>query len=230
MEKENLVVFTGAGVSAESGVDTFRTDNGLWMNHKVEDVATPEGFKKDKDKVNEFYNNLRELESKKKPNGAHMLLSHLEDDYNVTIVTQNVDSLHERGGSSNVIHLHGELNKVRSLSNTNDVIYWGDKPITKEDNLRPHIVWFGEQPLDINKSIKSIKEADVMVIIGTSFNIEYTIELVNKCGLIPIYFIDPNPDTTIFGDKEVTFIREKAVKGMSQLYEILNKEKEINNN
>lgn len=225
--KKNIVVFTGAGVSEESGIDTFRTDNGLWLNHKIEDVATPEGFKKDPELVNNFYNNLRSKLKDVKPNEAHMLISDLQDDYNVTVVTQNVDDLHERSGVSNVIHLHGELTKVRSISNPHEIIDWGYKPITDNDRgknnsrLRPHIVWFGEYPFKVIEAQYVIEKADIMIVIGTSFSIGYTVDLVNQCGMVPIYFIDPNPDIAIFGGKDVTYIKEKAVKGMTQLYKIL---------
>lgn len=230
MSKKNIVVFTGAGVSAESGVETFRTDNGLWMNHKVEDVATPEGFKRDRDLVNEFYNKLRSELKDIKPNEAHMLLSDLEDKYNVVVITQNVDDLHERGGSSEVIHLHGELLKVRSVSNKHEIIEWGYKPIMDSDRgdnnarLRPHVVWFGEYPFKVAESELAIEFADIMIVIGTSFNIGYTVDLVNRCDKdIPIYFIDPNPDIAVFKSKNVTYIKEKAIKGMKEVYKILNK-------
>jgi NAD-dependent deacetylase len=226
--KRKIVVFTGAGISAESGLETFRDADGLWMNHKVEDIATPEGFKRDPELVNAFYNKRRSEAYKAKPNEAHMLLSDLEDKYEVTIVTQNVDSLHERGGSSNVIHLHGELDKVRSVSNPNEIIDWtGD--ITDEDRgegnarLRPHIVWFGEMPFGVKEAYKAMEDADIMIVVGTSFNITYTLDMVNSVGImIPIYFIDPKPDEGVFDfPNRIEYIKEKAVKGMKLVFDKL---------
>jgi NAD-dependent deacetylase len=231
MGKKKIVFFTGAGVSAESGVATFRTGDGLWMNHKVSDVATPEGWANDRDLVNKFYNERREELSNVKPNEAHMLISDLEDDYDVTVVTQNVDDLHERGGSSNVIHLHGELSKVRSTSNPNEVIEWGYKPLTDSDRgennarLRPHIVWFGEMPFRVTDAAIAIEEADIMVVIGTSFNIGYTLGLVNVCKRdIPIYYIDPKPALGIFeGKHNLNMVTKTATKGMKIITNILKK-------
>ena len=161
-----------------------------------------------------------------------MLLSDLEDKYDVTIVTQNVDDLHERGGSSKVIHLHGEITKVRSLSNPQEIIEWGSKPITDSDRgennarLRPHIVWFGEMPFRVPEAYDAMESADIMIVVGTSFNIGYTLDMVNSVGImIPIYFIDPKPDKDVFDfPNRIEYIEEKAVKGMDKLYKILNDE------
>jgi len=227
--KKKIVVFTGAGISAESGLETFRDTDGLWLNHKVDDIATPEGFKRDPELVNDFYNKRRSESYKAKPNEAHMLLSDLEDKYDVTVVTQNVDDLHERGGSTNVIHLHGELNKVRSLSNPKEIIEWENKPITDEDRgennarLRPHIVWFGEMPFRVAEAYDAMESADIMIVVGTSFNIGYTLDMVNSVGImIPIYFIDPKPDEGVFDfPNRVEYIKEKAVKGMKLVFDKL---------
>ena len=217
--KKKIVVFTGAGISKESGIDTFRTDNGLWLNHNVDDVASVEGFERNPEMVNNFYNKLRSDIYNKKPNEAHLLLSDLEDKYDVTIVTQNVDSLHELAGSSNIIHLHGELNKVRDLS-TSEIIDYGNKPITEHDKYRPNIVWFGEYPFRINDAYSAFINADILIVIGTSFNITYTIDLVNSFDIIgPIYFIDPVPNKTVFDFPDrIKYIEETATKGMKKVF------------
>lgn len=232
MEKKKVVVFTGAGVSAESGIATFRTgDDGLWMNYKIENVATPEGWKEDRDLVNQFYNERRAELEIAEPNNAHKLLAELEKDFDVTIITQNVDDLHERGGSTNVIHLHGELTKVRSTANEHEILDWGYKPLGDSDRgknnarLRPHIVWFGEWPFRTNEAYDAIVSADIMIVIGTSFNIGYTPALVNSCpNNIPVYFIDPKPTFNIFSNESrVNYINKPASKGMEIITSILNK-------
>ncbi|WP_047043993.1 Sir2 family NAD+-dependent deacetylase [Vibrio mexicanus] len=175
----NIVVLTGAGISAESGIQTFRAQDGLWENHRIEDVATPEGFAKDPDLVQSFYNMRREkLQSPNiKPNAAHIALGELEKylDGKVTIITQNIDNLHERGGSQNVIHMHGELLKAR-CSESNQVIEQKGDIVTGEmchccqipSQMRPHIVWFGEMPLRMGDIYAALEEADLFISIGTS--------------------------------------------------------------
>ncbi|MGR5557052.1 Sir2 family NAD+-dependent deacetylase [Vibrio fortis] len=175
----NIVILTGAGISAESGIQTFRAQDGLWENHKIEDVATPEGFQRDPDLVQAFYNKRRKgLQSPDiKPNAAHKALGELEKrlDGKVTIITQNIDNLHERGGSDNVIHMHGELLKAR-CSESNQVIEHKDDILTGElchccqipAQMRPHIVWFGEMPLRMGDIYSALEEADLFISIGTS--------------------------------------------------------------
>ncbi len=179
MKYKNIVILTGAGISAESGIDTFRAKDGLWENHKIEQVATPEGFEADPDLVQEFYNQRRcHLQSKRiEPNAAHTALGKLESQLNgkVTVITQNIDNLHERGGSKGVIHMHGELLKARcsrseqAFEHTSD-IKTGDLCHCCQPGaqLRPHIVWFGEVPLYMEKIYSAIKEADLFISIGTS--------------------------------------------------------------
>ena len=200
MNKKKIFVFTGAGISVESGVETFRTDeNGLWYNHKIEDVATPDGWRRDKEKVLNFYNQRRSQLKDVQPNLAHKILADLENDYDVTVVTQNVDDLHERGGSTNVIHLHGELKKVRSTLNPNFIYDWeddvnlGDK-CEKGSQLRPHVVWFGEM-LDetlVSKAKDAAKEADACIVVGTSMLVYPANEIpFYTKEETPIYYVDP---------------------------------------
>lgn len=185
MKKTKIVVLTGAGVSAESGVSTFRDSNGLWENYKVEDVASIEGWYRDPALVLEFYNARRAQLAEVKPNAAHIAIASLEQDYDVTVVTQNVDNLHERAGSTKIIHLHGELTKVRPENCCNDrdgyseetVFDIGTDSINIGDmapngaQLRPHIVWFGEAVPKIEKAIDAVEAADMLLIVGTSLQV-----------------------------------------------------------
>ncbi|MFK7808177.1 MAG: NAD-dependent deacylase, partial [Saprospiraceae bacterium] len=197
---KKIVILTGAGISAESGIATFRDANGLWENHDVMEVASPEGWRKDRELVLEFYNQRRRQLHEVGPNDGHRALVDLEKNYDVTIVTQNIDDLHERAGSSKIIHLHGELLKARSTSNPNLVYDWpGD--ITKEDKcesgsqLRPHIVWFGEGVPMLEKAAEVVYGSDIVIIVGTSMNVYPAAGLVAyaKPG-VPVYYIDPNPN------------------------------------
>lgn len=199
MDKKKILIFTGAGVSAESGVATFRTgDDGLWYNHRVEDVATPDGWRRDREKVLNFYNMRRDQMKDVEPNLAHKIIADLEKDFDVTVVTQNVDDLHERAGSTNIIHLHGELKKVRSTLNPSLVYDWtedcniGDK-CEKGSQLRPHIVWFGENldPDFVDMATEAAKECDVCIVVGTSMKVSpaNTIPFLTKEGTA-IYYVD----------------------------------------
>lgn len=199
MEKKKILVFTGAGVSAESGVETFRDSNGLWNNHKISDVATPEGWRKNKQLVLDFYNGRRSQLKEVEPNLAHKIIAELENDFHVTVVTQNVDNLHERAGSTNVIHLHGELNKVRSTLDSTLVYDWsgdcnvGDK-CEKGSQLRPHIVWFGENlnPKFIQMAEEAAHECDICIIVGTSMQVAPANQIPSLCKFgTPIYYVDP---------------------------------------
>lgn len=174
--KKKLVVLSGAGISAESGISTFRDADGLWENHRIEDVASPEGFAKNPELVLEFYNLRRRQLKEVMPNDAHRILARLEQYFDVHIITQNVDDLHERAGSTQVLHLHGELRKVRPIDSENSVIpweedlHWGDV----DDNgvqLRPHIVWFGEAVPEMEIAIRIASEADIFLVIGTSLQV-----------------------------------------------------------
>ena len=159
--KKNIVVLSGAGISAESGIKTFRDSNGLWENHRVEDVASPEGFERDPKLVLDFYNARRNQLSEVLPNEAHQILAELEQDFNVEIITQNVDDLHERAGSTNVLHLHGELLKARNVLNSDKIIDWKDdmKIGDFDENgiqIRPHIVWFGEMVTELENAAEKV--------------------------------------------------------------------------
>ena len=225
---KKLVILTGAGMSAESGISTFRDSDGLWEQHKVEDIATPEGFAANPARVLSFYNERRKQLFDVEPNLGHEALAKLEHHFDVQIITQNVDNLHERAGSSQIIHLHGELMKVRStgypykeytLTADNLEINVGDKA---EDGyqLRPHIVWFGESVPQIDPAIKQVEKADIFVIIGTSLNVYPAAGLLNYVPKgVPIYLIDPKEVST--HRKDLHFIQAGASKGVAMLRNIL---------
>lgn len=231
--KKKIVVFTGAGVSRESGVLTFRDSvDGLWENHSIDDVCTPSGWKKDREKVLNFYNDRRRQLPTVEPNSAHTGLVKLEDKYDVTIVTQNVDDLHERAGSSKILHLHGELTKARGsmyshktspLDNIVEIGYndinIGDKCEITGSQLRPHIVWFEEMPFNVEESYDAITEADVLIIIGTSLMIGYTLNLLSSVsGDSKIYYIDPQPSRYLDHlGKDITYIEKPATEGVSYI-------------
>lgn len=225
MAKKKLVVSTGAGVSAESGISTFRDAGGLWENYPVMQVASAEGFRRDPELVHEFYNARRRDLLKAEPNAAHKALAGLEKDYDVYIITQNVDDLHERAGSSHVLHLHGELMKMRSVTNPDyieplSIEHLETTPATRGrngDRMRPHIVFFNEPVPNIDKAIRLAQEADIFVVIGTSLVVYPAAGLINcvRPGT-PIYYIDPNP-ADVSGIPDVTVIKEPASKGMEIL-------------
>lgn len=194
----NLVLLTGAGMSAESGIKTFRDSDGLWENYRIEDVCTPEALERNPELVNHFYNERRKQLYEARPNAGHTGLAELEDRFNVQIITQNIDDLHERAGSKKVLHLHGELKKVRSSKNP-ELIYdldgWELKPGTRcEDGslLRPHVVFFGEAVPNIEPATELVRKADIFVIIGTSLAVYPAASLLNYApDGIPIFVIDP---------------------------------------
>jgi len=197
--RKKIVVLTGAGISAESGLKTFRDADGLWEGHDVMEVATPEGFSENPELVLEFYNQRRKQLLEVTPNKGHTNLVKLENDFNVEIITQNVDNLHEIAGSSNITHLHGELLKVRSSLNEDLVLDWkkdlvvGDFAKDKSQ-LRPHIVWFGEMVPLLDKAIAITKTADILIVIGTSMQVYPAASLIQYVKAnTPIYFIDPKP-------------------------------------
>jgi NAD-dependent deacetylase len=243
---KKIVVFTGAGISKESGVDTFRdSKDGLWENFKIDEVATPEGWKKDKNKVLEFYNARRRQMPSVEPNDAHKALVALEEEYDVTIVTQNVDDLHERAGSSKILHLHGELTKARTsfaMNNpgvvasqkTYDIGYEdiniGDMDEEYGSQLRPHIVWFGEYPFFYYNALEAFIEADIVMIIGTSLNIGYTLNFFGKTKKdTPIIYIDPEPSKTLDSDYpeiKIEYITKTAVEGVTEVVNRLLTKKE----
>lgn len=227
---KNIVVLTGAGMSAESGIATFRDSGGLWDQYKVEDVATPEGFMRNPQLVLDFYNKRRRETINAKPNKGHLLLASLQEKYSVHIITQNVDNLHEKAGSKHVLHLHGELMKIRSSRNP-DLIMDADpqNPDTKlgdkspdGSQIRPHIVWFGEAVPMMYEAEKITEQADILIVIGTSLNVYPAAGLVNYVSPgTPIYLIDPK-DVSIYRPN-VTFIKKGASEGMSDLIKLLEK-------
>lgn len=223
--KKHLVILTGAGISAESGIKTFRDDNGLWEGHDVMEVATPEGFANNPELVLDFYNQRRKQLLKVTPNQAHKDLAAFEKDFNVSIITQNVDDLHERAGSSKVIHLHGELLKARSSFDETDVMDWktdillGDV-CKKGYQLRPHIVWFGEEVPMIQEAMCICTTADVLVIIGTSMQVYPAAGLMHYVPEnTPIFYIDPKP--ALISKHNLTVISESATNGTKKLNELI---------
>ena len=224
---KKIVVLTGAGISAESGLKTFRDSNGLWENHKIEDVATPQAWKADPEMVLEFYNQRRLQASVAVPNQAHFSLANLEDCFSVTIVTQNVDDLHERAGSSEVIHLHGELTKARSSKNPSLIYHINEKRIEIGDlcddghQLRPHIVWFGEEVPFINKVIPYFQRADIIIVIGTSLSVYPASGLVDYISSnADCYYIDPNAKENM-NNMNFKLISKKAETGVKELVDKL---------
>ena len=231
---KTIVVLTGAGVSAESGVSTFRDSDGLWENHRVEDVASIEGWYRNPSVVLDFYNERRAQLATVKPNAAHLAIAALEDEYKVTVVTQNVDNLHERAGSTKIIHLHGELTKVRPENCCNDsdgyseetvfdigsdAIHLGDMA-PNGAQLRPHIVWFGEAVPKIGKAIDAVEAADILLIVGTSLQVYPAAGLYRYAKVdTPIYIIDPK-DVPV-RDGRITHIKDVATKGMEVFKNIL---------
>jgi NAD-dependent deacetylase len=218
--KPKIVVLTGAGISAESGIATFRDSGGLWEQNRIEDVATPEGWQRDKELVNRFYNLRRKQAAEVEPNEGHKALVRLEDKYDVYIITQNVDNLHERAGSTNVLHLHGELSKVRSTVDPSLIYEVGDKQIAigdkceKGSQLRPHIVWFGEAVPAIEEATRIAEMADIFMVIGTSLQVYPAAGLLHYAAAdIPKFLIDPNA-ADVAGVFNLTVVKEKAGTGV----------------
>ena len=226
---KNLVVLSGAGVSAESGIATFRDAGGLWEGHDIMEVASPDGYAANPTLVLDFYNKRRAQLKEVVPNDAHFCIAGLERNYNVQVITQNVDDLHERAGSSTVIHLHGELKQARSSKNSNE-IQDCDGDILKGDlsadgsQLRPHIVWFGEEVPAMDEAIELVSKADILLIVGTSLQVYPAAGLKDFApSTTPIYFVDPAPSIESHG--KLTVIKEKASKGVQMVADLLNIEK-----
>ncbi|QJW90226.1 NAD-dependent deacylase [Spirosoma taeanense] len=222
-QKAKLVVLSGAGISAESGIPTFRASDGLWENHRIEDVATPEAWQRNPDLVQEFYNQRRKQALTVQPNAGHLALVRLEEQYDVTVITQNVDNLHERAGSSKVIHLHGELFKARSTKDESlvyDIEGWEIKKgdcCEKGSQLRPHIVWFGEAVPMMDVAMDFTEQADIFIVVGTSLNVYPAAGLVYSVRPgVPIYVVDPNTPA-MQRRNNVTFIAEPATIGLTRL-------------
>jgi len=224
---KNLVVLTGAGISAESGINTFRDADGLWEGHDIMEVASPQGFYDNPTLVLDFYNKRRQQLHTVKPNKAHLNLVALEKDFNVHIITQNVDNLHEQAGNSNIIHLHGELLKAQSTKNPDLVYPWKEDLVLgdlceEKAQLRPHIVWFGEDVPLLEKAAEITLEADILVIIGTSMQVYPAASLINYTkSNIPIYFIDPKPSITENQFQNLTIIKDIASTGTDTLVGLL---------
>lgn len=222
--KKRLVVLTGAGISAESGISTFRDSNGLWEGHDIMEVASPVGWNKNPELVLDFYNKRRKNVFESEPNEAHLLLAQLEKDYDVQIITQNVDDLHERAGSSHILHLHGEIKKSRSTIDSGlvyELMHWelnlGDL-CEKGSQLRPNIVWFGEAVPAMEAAIDIAAQADVFLIVGTSLLVYPAAGLIDYVPLdIPKYIIDPNIPEIGRDYLNLTCIEEKGSVGMLKL-------------
>ena len=199
--KKKLVVLTGAGISAESGIKTFRDADGLWEGHDVMEVASPQGWHKNKALVLDFYNQRRKQLHEVIPNLGHQVLAELEADFDIHIITQNIDNLHERAGSTKVLHLHGELLKVRSTRNESYILDWTSDLILGDvdpagHQLRPHIVWFGETVPALEEAIAITQEADFLAVIGTSLQVYPAAGLLHYANQnVPVFYIDPKPVT-----------------------------------
>ncbi|WP_138429037.1 SIR2 family NAD-dependent protein deacylase [Fodinibius saliphilus] len=226
---EEIVVLTGAGMSADSGLKTFRGSDGLWEGHDIRDVATPQAWHNDKELVLDFYNERRKQAHSVDPNEGHHAIAKLEDQYDVTVITQNVDSLHERAGSSDVLHLHGELSKVRSEEDRSLVYDIGGDSIelgdTAEDGaqLRPHVVWFGEPVPNMRKASTIVPNADILIVIGTSLVVYPAAGLIDLAPPgIPKYVVDPETPELVNNSKW-THIKKTAEEGAPKLAsELLN--------
>lgn len=223
--KLKLVVSTGAGISAESGISTFRDADGLWENYNVMDVASHDGYLRNPELIHKFYNDRRADLGKAEPNAAHRILKDLEKYYDVYVITQNVDDLHERAGSSNITHLHGELTKVRAVDDESKVFKIGydvrttPETVIEGHKVRPHIVFFQEAVPMIEPATELVAEADIFVIIGTSLAVYPAAGLLNYVRRgVPVYYIDPAPSRVPAG---VTVIRKTATEGMAELQRIL---------
>ncbi len=227
--KKKLVILTGAGISAESGIQTFRDTDGLWEGHNVNDVATPEGWNRNPELVMDFYNKRRAQLHTVIPNLAHEILAELEQNFDVTIITQNVDNLHEKAGSTDVVHLHGELLKVRSTVHKNYILDWhNDLTFTdfddKGNQLRPHIVWFGEDVPALENAVEIVQSADILMIIGTSLQVYPAASLMNFAQEdIPVYYIDLKPAEVIHPPLNLKIIAAKASKGLQSIQKELMK-------
>ncbi len=223
----SIIVFSGAGMSAESGIDTFRDQGGLWEKHPIEEVATPEAWRANPRKVLDFYNIRRKQLLEVEPNRAHEIIAEIEQDYDLKVITQNIDDLHERAGSKQVLHLHGELRKARSSIDESLVypieggeIAFGDT-CEKGSQLRPHVVWFGEMVPAMDKAIPLVQEADLLVVIGSSLQVYPAASLVDLMSAEKsVLVIDPEAPSFRPNDRLFHF-RRKAIEGMQILQELI---------
>ncbi|HNP32484.1 MAG TPA: NAD-dependent deacylase [Flavobacterium sp.] len=225
--KEKLVVLTGAGISAESGIKTFRDADGLWEGHDVMEVASPEGWHRNKELVLDFYNQRRRQLHEVKPNQGHLMLAELENDFDVHIITQNVDNLHEQAGSTKVLHLHGELLKVRSTKNENYILDWQHDLVIgdvddKGNQLRPHIVWFGEMVPALDEAVTITKQANYVAVVGTSLQVYPAASLMHYSNPnVPVFYIDPRPASINNLQNPLEVIAMNATEGVPLLREKL---------
>lgn len=224
---KRVVILTGAGMSAESGISTFRDHDGLWRTHRMADLATPEAWRRNPELVLEFYNQRRKRLFEVVPNAGHRALVKLEEKYNVQIITQNVDDLHERAGSGNVLHLHGELRKAVSTVDPNLVYDMGDKPIKMGDccekgsQLRPYVVWFGEPVPMIHEASKRASQAEIFIVIGTSMVVYPAASLIHYISVeVPKYYVDPQA-FDVHGVENLRVINQKAGTGVPELVDEL---------
>ncbi len=229
MKRKKIAILSGAGISAESGIQTFRDAGGLWEGHDVMEVASPQGWNKNKELVLEFYNLRRRQLKEVQPNLAHLEIKRLEQQYEVVVITQNVDDLHERAGSSNVIHLHGELRKVRSV-NDESLISYTENDIKLGDlaadghQLRPHIVWFGEMVPMLEKAAREVSHSDIVIIVGTSMQVYPAAGLVSYApGHADLHYVDPRPHISyeLSLQKNLQIIESKATVGIPKLVQNL---------
>lgn len=227
MGKQKIIVFTGAGVSAESGLGTFRDSGGLWEKFNIEDVATPEAWNKDLEMVTEFYNMRRKQCYEAKPNAAHFAIAKLEEKYDVEVITQNIDNLHERGGSTNVVHLHGEISKVKSSGPNAEKEHFEQKDwevkigdvCADGYQMRPHVVWFGEAVPMLEEAVSRIEKADIVIVVGTSLNVYPAAGILNYApNNAKYHLIDPSEVSV---PSYFNVIRDSASKGVPELVEKL---------
>lgn len=224
---KKLVILTGAGISAESGIKTFRDADGLWEGHNVMDVASPEGWHRNNELVLDFYNQRRRQLHEVKPNRGHLVLAELENHFDVHIITQNVDNLHEQAGSTKVLHLHGELLKVRSTKNEAYILDWQHDLVLgdvddKGNQLRPHIVWFGEMVPALDDAISITEQADYVAVIGTSLQVYPAASLMHYASpTVPVFYIDPRPASITNLQNPLEVIPMNATEGVPLLREKL---------
>lgn len=226
---QKLVFLSGAGMSAESGISVFRGADGLWENYSIEDVASPQGWAKHPEVVLEFYNQRRKQMLEAEPNEGHRIIAEMERDFDVSIVTQNIDNLHQRAGSTNVLHLHGEIMKVQSVDDPTRVytlddwkLNWGDT-CEQGTQLRPNIVWFGEAVPMMDRAADIVADADILVIIGTSLLVYPAAGLVDFCTPeCRVFCIDPEIPTLPYRNSTITELEYPASEGLKKLRELLN--------
>ena len=225
-----ITILTGAGISAESGIKTFRDSDGLWEGHDVMEVASPQGWNANQELVLDFYNQRRKQLLEVKSNAAHIALAELEKNFDVQIITQNVDDLHERAGSSKVLHLHGELFKVRSTGIPSTILDWkkdlNTGNLCKDGyQLRPHIVWFGEDVPEMDNAIKLVRKTDILIIVGTSMQVYPVASLLQFApSEAKIYFVDPKP--SIVSSERIKVFTEKATSGVIKVIETIKSNEE----